>query len=310
MGRSLFELDATGPFDFEGTAYSHGWVVLDPNAWDAERGRMERTHRLPSGRVVRAEIGDRPGPDPGVVVTVDCGQGLSPDEEESLRAAVRRMFRLDEDLSVFYELCSERGDPWIRVTRGLGRLLRSPTVFEDVVKTICTTNVQWGGTRRMVRQLVEDLGEPHREAGDADGSSGGRAFPRPEAIAALSVDAFSERVGLGYRAPYVHALATRVASGALELEAMADADLATDELKRELLGIKGVGEYAASTLLMLLGRYDELPVDSVCRTFVTEKYFAGEQPPDDAIRSVYEEWGEWRYLAYWFDLWEGVEEEL
>ena len=43
---------------------------------------------------------------------------------------------------------------------GIGRLLRSPTVFEDLVKVICTTNVQWGGTKRMVRELVDAFGLP------------------------------------------------------------------------------------------------------------------------------------------------------
>jgi 3-methyladenine DNA glycosylase/8-oxoguanine DNA glycosylase len=44
------------------------------------------------------------------------------------------MFRLDEDLSEFYAIV--RDDPaldWCAL--GAGRMLRSPTVFEDVVKT-------------------------------------------------------------------------------------------------------------------------------------------------------------------------------
>jgi hypothetical protein len=46
------------------------------------------------------------------------------------------MFRLDEDLSGFYELVRDDELAWC--TRGAGRMLRAPTVFEDVVKTICT----------------------------------------------------------------------------------------------------------------------------------------------------------------------------
>ena len=45
------------------------------------------------------------------------------------------MFRLDEDLSGFYAVVSEDADlAWSAV--GTGRMLRAPTVFEDVVKTI------------------------------------------------------------------------------------------------------------------------------------------------------------------------------
>jgi hypothetical protein len=47
------------------------------------------------------------------------------------------MFRLDEDLSGFYTLVGEDNElAWC--ARGAGRMLRAPTVFEDVVKTDCT----------------------------------------------------------------------------------------------------------------------------------------------------------------------------
>jgi hypothetical protein len=44
------------------------------------------------------------------------------------------MFRLDEDLSGFYELVRDDDLAWCAL--GAGRMLRAPTVFEDVVKTI------------------------------------------------------------------------------------------------------------------------------------------------------------------------------
>ena len=48
------------------------------------------------------------------------------------------MLRLDADLSAFYAVAA-RGSRAELGRRGAGRLMRSPTVFEDVVKTICTT---------------------------------------------------------------------------------------------------------------------------------------------------------------------------
>jgi 3-methyladenine DNA glycosylase/8-oxoguanine DNA glycosylase len=51
-----------------------------------------------------------------------------------LTTTVEHMFRLDEDLSGFYELVREDDLAW--VVLGAGRMLRAPTVFEDVVKTI------------------------------------------------------------------------------------------------------------------------------------------------------------------------------
>ncbi len=306
------ELDAAGPFDFVRTAYSHGWVVLHPNAWDAQRRAVERIHRLSSGEVVRLQVAE--GAESDVAVTVHAADRLSTAERREVAAAVRRMLRLDEDLSPFHALCAERGGRWAPAARGLGRLLRSPTVFEDVVKTILTTNVQWGGTKRMTRELVEAFGAPWPPSGDASGmvraDAPSRAFPTPEAIARVPPELFARTVGLGYRAPYVHELAARAASGDLDLEGLASSDLPTPELEKELRAIKGVGPYAAATLLMLLGRYDSLAVDSVFRDFVSRKYFDGEGATDAELRAVYEPWGRWKYLAYWFDLWQGLEEEL
>lgn len=329
MSTTHLTVDTPSPFSFAETAYSHGWIVLQPNAWDADLSVMTRIHRLSSGRVVRLVLRQASGgPSDGISVRVDHGAPLPRGSEEEIRSAVTRMFRLDEDLSEFYAMCREEGGRWKRVTQGLGRLLRSPTLFEDVVKTICTTNIQWGGTRRMVRELVQACGEALPEEirssaegdelpGPGDGApdvrdepGGGRAFPTARSIAARSLESFSRQVNLGYRAPYVYELAERVATGELDLEALADADIPTPALEKQLLDIKGVGSYAASTLLMLLGRYDQLAVDSVFRQFVSQRYFDGDPADDAEARAVYEEWGEWKFLAYWYDLWAGLEEEL
>jgi len=287
------------PFDFEFSATSHGWVDLAPNGWDKERHAIQRIEGLSGGKVVLLQMtGIGPIKRPSIAVEVSHSGKLSPKQQNEITAIVRRMFRADEDLSEFYALCKKRGRRWVKLTAGLGRLLRSPTVFEDVVKTICTTNVQWGGTKGMVKRLVSTYGEPY--PGDADL----RAFPTPQAIASASFGAFAESVRAGYRSEYIHTLAEQVASGKLDLEALRDPDISTPELKKKLLAIKGVGNYATATLLMLLGRYDELGVDTVFREFVSQKYFDGQYPSDKIAQAVYEGWGKWKYLAYWFDIWQ------
>jgi 3-methyladenine DNA glycosylase/8-oxoguanine DNA glycosylase len=223
---------------------------------------------------------------------------LAAAESDEIRRKVAHMFRLDEDFTEFYALCAARGERWASADVGLGRLLRSPTLFEDVIKTIATTNTQWGGTKRMIAALVGALGEPL----PADPTR--RAFPTPEAVAAAPPETFTEVARFGYRGPYVQYLAWRVASGELDLEGLLHSDRPTADIKRELLGIKGVGPYAAATLLMLIGRYDELGYDTVFRDFVSARYFNGERPPPKEMLAVYDDWGQWRYLAYWLDLWQ------
>ncbi|MBW8011442.1 MAG: DNA-3-methyladenine glycosylase 2 family protein [Chloroflexi bacterium] len=293
------------PFDFEFSAYSHGWVVVAPNSWDEEFHKLQRVERLSSGKVVFLEINSSGSvTKPKISIDVNHTGKLSVKAQSEIKAAVALMFRFEEDFSEFYTMCEKRGKPWNRMTAGLGRMLRSPTVFEDVIKTICTTNIQWGGTKRMVEGLVDVLGQSY----PADRNL--RAFPTPKAMAEAVLETFTDTVRLGYRGDYIYTLAQRVASGELDLEALRDEAIPTPELKKELLAIKGVGNYAAATLLMLLGRYDELAVDTVFRTFVSNKYFAGERPSDDEAKEIYTPWGKWKYLAYWFDLWQGLDEEL
>ena len=292
------QLTPAPPFDFRGTARSHGWIVLAPNEWDHDAGILRRVERLRSGKIVSLRIqGDGTLRKAIIDVEVEHPGRLSRLDGQEIERSVSRMFRLDEDLRRFYTLCRKRGAPWTAATRGLGRLLRSPGLFEDIVKTICTTNIQWGGTKKMVAGLVEEFGECHPSLPDQ------KAFPTPEAIAAADRDEFVSRVRMGYRAPYIHELATRIANGELDLDALQDPDLPTAAVKKRLLAIKGIGAYAAASLLMLLGRYDDLPIDSVCRDFVGKKYFPGRKPSDEQLRGVYAEWAEWKYLAYWFDLW-------
>jgi 3-methyladenine DNA glycosylase/8-oxoguanine DNA glycosylase len=67
---------------------------------------------------------------------------------------------------------------------------------------------------------------------------------------------------LGHQAPYVLELVQNVASSNLDLESLKTLDIPTIELRKQLLAIKGVGIYAAANLLMQLGRYNFITVDS------------------------------------------------
>ena len=290
-------LDAPNPYDFAVTVQSHGWVSLSPNEWDPGHVTLRRPLRLANGRVVLAEVGAGSAVDDvGIHVEVHHDLQLSCEEIEELMGSLAWMLRLDEDLTEFYQVCRERGGHWARLASGQGRLLRSPTLFEDVVRTILTTNVQWGGTVRMVRALVDALGEPF------PGDTPLRAFPTPQAIATLPLETFTDVVRLGYRGPYIHSLALQIALGDLDLEALRGMEMPSVDLRKRLLAIKGVGPYAAATLSMILGQYDELAVDTEFRQFVRETYFEGQRVSDEEAAAVYGDWGSWKYLAYWFDL--------
>lgn len=297
------ELPARQPFSLPAVARSHGWVRLAPFTWDDTTGLLTYVDRLSSGRVVVLRVTEAPG---GVRVGVDGD--LAPAEAgdaaeiEEVADHVSWMLGLERDFSDFY--AAARGEPKLAksVARGAGRVLRCPTVFEDVVKTILTTNTQWGGTIRMAASLVDLYGEAAPETG-VDGVSK-RAFPAPERLAALEADALRQEARLGYRAPYVLELAQGVASGMLDLEALKDPGMPTTEARQRLLGLKGVGDYAAANLLAILGHTDYIPVDSWALKMVSQEFHGGEAVGRPEVEAAFERWGRWKGLAYWFWDWE------
>jgi 3-methyladenine DNA glycosylase/8-oxoguanine DNA glycosylase len=204
---------------------------------------------------------------------------------------------LDQAFDEFYVLARDEPKLAAMETRAQGRLLRCPTLFEDVVKTILTTNTSWAGTVRMVEALVAQFGNPLPGDGER------RAFPSPERLAATDEAALRNETRLGYRAPYVLALARDVAAGTLDLEVLKSPDLPTPELRKRLLAIKGVGGYAAASLLMLLERYDDVPVDSWARSAVSREWYDGAPVGQAEVEAAFERWGKWKGLAYWFWGW-------
>jgi N-glycosylase/DNA lyase len=198
-------------------------------------------------------------------------------------------------LNEFYKLVKAEKDlAWI-AENNAGRLVRSPTVFEDLVKTLCTTNCNWAMTKKMTANLVEKLGEPTKDGGK-------RAFPTAAAMASQPVEFYKNEIRAGYRAPYFKELAEKVAAGELNPEAWLDTDLPTPELKKEMKRVKGVGDYAADNLLKLIGRYDGLALDSWLRAQFYKKHNAETVCGDKHIERHYDRFGSWRGLVMWCDM--------
>lgn len=298
MATQAWEIELRGAggetVDFRRTITSHGVADLPPNRIDEEAWTLELTLLLDgkTPRTVLVSEGRK-----GYATIRALSGGAVP---ARLRTAVAHVLRLDEDLSPFYEAAAT--DPelaWVRT--GAGRMIRSPTVFEEVVKTICTTNCTWSATVRMVSALVEHLGEP--ASGSADGPFG-RSFPTPEAMAFADVSFYKEVARAGYRGEYLHSLAGSVVSGELDLEALGRAseeELPDDELAMQLLTLPGVGPYATAHIMMLLGRYSRLILDSWTRP----KYLrvsGAKQAKDTTIERRFRRYGPYAGLAFWLYL--------
>ncbi|TML04568.1 MAG: hypothetical protein E6G36_05660 [Actinobacteria bacterium] len=118
------------PVDFARTIASHGVAELPPNRLDLEARVLETTLPIPRGaRTVRlTERRDK--------LRIDAvADSVDTPARDALTTTVSHMFRFDENLFDFYKLVKDDGQlSWCAV--GAGRMLRAPTVFEDVVNTM------------------------------------------------------------------------------------------------------------------------------------------------------------------------------
>ncbi|MDQ4120759.1 MAG: hypothetical protein M3209_04860 [Acidobacteriota bacterium] len=289
MVTTLLKIDASANFNFRRTVYSHGWYDLPPFELDKENWILTRVFDIENAAPVTASIREE---DNGLEIEIfgEAGEKTT----EKVIKDFRHCLRLDEDFSQFYRLTDkDKHFRWISETAS-GRLLRSPSVFEDLVKTICTTNCSWALTKKMVVNLVEKLGAP-----TADGR---KSFPTPEKMAAMPIEFYRDEIRAGYRAPYFPELANRILSGELDVESWLRSDLPTKDLKKQIKSVKGCGDYAAENLLKLLGRYDGLALDSYLRMRFAKVHNREQAAADKQIHDHYAAFGEWRGLALWLDM--------
>jgi 3-methyladenine DNA glycosylase/8-oxoguanine DNA glycosylase len=274
-------------FHFASTIVSHGWFLLAPFRWARDEQTLHRPLLL-GGKAVDLMIWFD-----GAFLRVE-GAG----ESEELRRKLSRMFQLGVDTSEFIELARESPAHAWAASSGFGRLLCGATLFEDIVKIIATTNTMWRQTVHMTELLVEKCGRRTK--------SGRKTFPEPEDIARFSPNELQEDCRLGYRAKSIHALASGIVSGAIDIEALSDPSQTTEELFRSYRELPGIGPYGAAHLLAMDGRHDVIAVDTEFRRFVRERYHGGRSVSDRTMLRRYTKWGRWKYLAYWSEHWELV----
>lgn len=279
-------LQITAPrFDFRKLVLAHGWAFLAPFEWDDEQGRLARPVRLPNGRHVPAAVTVASNDGRSVVtVRVRDEHALSAEDRQAVRGQVRRMLRLDEDFSKFHRLCAADPDLCFAAKHRCGGLLRAPSAFEDMVKTVCTTNCDWRNTKKMAESLS---------------ALAGGGFPSPEDLLPYSPKRLAKLAPVGYRAGTIIDLARRCAEGRLAVDGWAqEGDFA--RVREALGGIKGFGPYSVNHVLVLLGSYDGIPVDSEVLAYLRRTHFDGrEVGPGEAVQP-YDRYGRFRFLAFKF----------
>jgi N-glycosylase/DNA lyase len=256
------ELRAEGPFRLGAVVRSHGWFQTPPFAWDEPAGVLERVELLPGGPAA-VRITSAPGG-----AEVAAGRELSGAEADELRRRAGRMLQLRADLSGFDEALAF--DPDLArdlIAYGAGRVLAGTSLYEDVVKAVCATNTTWTQAVAAMRRIAA-----------LDPSGAGGALVDPEAMLALGEERLRAEGRVGYRAPFLLAIARAGAGGELAVLDAEAPGLDGAELEARLRALPGVGPATASYLCLLMGRYDRPGVDSATIRIAAERWFEGRRP--------------------------------
>lgn len=269
-------------FNFKSTVESHGWYQLEPDHYNPEQGILSRPYLLDNDKTVTLSMTG--GKSRSLMINVNGQAIISSRDRNNIMRLAENMFNLKQNLTPFYQQMAKiEGYQWIAEKKP-ARLLASPTVWEDLAKTLLTTNTSWGNTIKMVASLsaIDDY----------------NIFPSPQKIASMKEDDFADAVGAGYRAPYLYEAAKRIAAGEINVESWRTLD--SDDLYKAIKDLKGFGDYAAGTVMRLLGHFDKLAIDTVARK--AYEHVTGHEPRSDTeIRDYYEKFGKWRGLVLWMD---------
>ena len=190
--------------------------------------------------------------------------------EADFAAVWRDYFDLSED----YAAIRARIDPADAFLRAAAaqqegiRILRQAP-WETLVSFIISQNKNIPAIRCAIENLAEACGDARTDAaGEAY-----YAFPSPEALAALDDEAL-RRCGLGYRCAYVRAAAEAVCAGALDLDALRDAE--ESRAMEALTGLHGVGVKVASCVSLFgLHHLNAFPQDVWIKRILAREYPAG-----------------------------------
>ncbi len=274
---------------------SYGYFLLAPNLWEPRTRTFTRVLDLAGGAATVRIVQDGDAKARrGAPLTAVADRALARPERTEAKRQIARMLSLDEDAATIAAF--HRADPRFRRS-GRGRVMRSPTLFEDVIKTVTSCNVTWPSTVNMNRRLCEVAGRAS--------ASGLHAFPSARRLARMRPAALRARCSVGYRDQRIVDLARLFVSGEVDPAWLEDPATPDDAVHDAMLELPGIGPYAAANIMQLLGRYSRLPLDT--ESLRHARTLLGYAGPDRAVmkklHAHYEPFGAHKFRSYWFELW-------
>ncbi|XP_019236741.1 PREDICTED: uncharacterized protein LOC109216979 [Nicotiana attenuata] len=231
---------------------------MAPNCWEPSSKSFSRPLRLADSTSVMTSISQPPGKDHLAIKVYGAGI-LSLKDELAIQSQVKRMLRLsdkdEEDVRDFHKLHPEAE------AKGFGRLFRSPTLFEDIAKSLLLRFCPWKTSLDLSKALCDLQYKKFKSKRKRANISAYGDFPNAEELASFSEKELKSKGNFGYRAGELVMFAKQVVDGEIKLSKFEKDHIGT-KLSWSELKINGAGPFTINTIMMCAGHYNYIPVDS------------------------------------------------
>ena len=276
-------------YNLDTTCRAHGWKNLAPFSWHDDTQTLSFAMNVVQDALDVSVCQNRESLDTVIISPKNLNQTAI----NHTKAMIRRSLGLDLDIAPVLKAAKKAGPEYVQlIKKGAGRLLRSPTLWEDAAKTLFTTNCTWALTQKMCKAACSStFAEPT--------PSGIYPFPCPDRLRAYPAKQLKTMLPIGYRGEYLKELGDRLSKDpsleGLEVNGY-DYGRADQVVRRS----KGFADYACSQLLVFAGYYNEIPVDTTVVAFLKRNH-PRVRRHQSFIDRRYRKWGPYKWWGYKFD---------
>lgn len=191
---------------------------------------------------------------------------------DEMQRTIHHWLALDSDMPPFYAAVQHDAPMMETVTRLRGlHILRTDTLFEALMVTIIEQQIALSAAQKAERWLLHTYGERlHHNGHDY------YAFPTPETLAALTVEALTPLKITFIRMGRMIAIAQAIADGRLDLEALRQQP--PEVVYQALIALNGIGHWTAAwTMIRALGVFLYVGSADVALRAAVNHYWRGER---------------------------------
>ncbi|BBO92892.1 hypothetical protein [Desulfosarcina ovata] len=272
-------------YSLDMTCHVHGWKNLAPFEWHVgDQSLSFSCYALDTPIDLRLwQKQDY------IEIRVESDSTLSPSEVEQIFALINRSLGLEVRTEALLEIADKVGAEYVALVKnGAGRMLRSPSLWEDASKTLFTTNCTWALTKHMCHAVCSaKFSRPT--------PNNRYPFPKPEIFKDLEPNEIENLMPIGYRSHYFINLAKRFSQDS-RLDGIEMNGYDFNSAYKIVASLNGFGPYASNHLMILCGYFDEVPIDTVVISYLKNNYRV--RKPEAFIRRHYKKWKKFRWWGF------------